>query len=53
MNTVGSGTITTVGTVNTVSTMINQTNIGGLNALDMQFNMARVWNTGIRNNITF
>jgi hypothetical protein len=54
VNTVGSGTITTVGTVNTVSTMINQTNIGGLNALDMQFNMARVsWNTGIRNNITF
>jgi hypothetical protein len=53
VNTVGSGTITTVSTVNTVSTMINQTNIGGLNALDMQFNMARVsWNTGIRN-ITF
>jgi hypothetical protein len=46
MNTVGSGTITTVGTVNTVSTMINQTNIGGLNALDM---LARVsWNTGIK-----
>jgi hypothetical protein len=51
VNTVGT---ITVGTVNTVSTMINQTNIGGLNALDMQFNMARVsWNTGIRNNITF
>jgi hypothetical protein len=47
------GTINTVGTVNTVSTMINQTNIGGLNALDMQFNMACSWNTGIRNNITF
>jgi hypothetical protein len=37
---VNTETINTVGAVNTVSTMINQTNIGGLNALDMQFNMA-------------
>jgi hypothetical protein len=56
INTISSGTITTVGTVNTVSqvnTVFNQTNIGGLNALDMQFNMARTaWST-LRGNINF
>jgi hypothetical protein len=56
INTISSGTITTVATVNTVSqvnTVFNQTNIGGLNALDMQFNMARTaWNT-LRGNINF
>jgi hypothetical protein len=46
--------VTLVPTVTTVGTINDQLRIGGLNALDMQFNMAHAaWNTGIRNNITF
>jgi len=41
-------------TVTTVSSVTNQVNMGGLNALDLQFNMAHTaWNTGTRSNITF
>jgi hypothetical protein len=41
-------------TVASVTAVNNQINMGGLNALDLQFNMAHTaWNTGIRNNITF
>lgn len=44
-------TVTTVGTVNTIA---NQTNIGGLNAFDLQFNAAHTaYATSIRNNINF
>lgn len=51
---INTGSLGTVTTVTTVGTINDQLRIGGLNALDMQFNMAHAsWNTGIRNNITF
>lgn len=37
-----------------VSVLTNQVNMGGLNALDLQFNMAHAaWNNGLRMNVTF
>lgn len=35
-------TVTTVTTVGTVNTVANQTNMGGLNAFDMQYNLGRM-----------
>lgn len=44
----------TLATVTTVGTVTNQTNMGGLNALDLQYNIARVaFAQGISSNITF
>lgn len=42
-----------VRTVTTVASITNQVNMGGLNALDLQVNMARAAFIGFRNNITF
>ena len=48
------GTLPGVTTVNTVSSVTNQVNMGGLNALDLQFNMAHAaFALGLRSNITF